>query len=256
MSTDTESDVESDSTDKALQEIRGEMIPDSQEQRQHFFVPRPGDAEDENDEGDDQLEEDDGESCGVEQPLPPSISSLLELPEIPVRVPVRRGGEPLIDYSQSLLLTSEEYIVAMQKKADRREAARIEAEQRRHEAERRKVEKQAEKKRKEVEKLQHEAEKQARKEFRARWSTEAIRSAGTRLQELVKNPPPRTPTDYVAPFLGNLPAICKTNMALRLAKRRAKRAGNEPGDVADAVAPPWVYRPDPRFTHVDEGNGV
>ena len=96
--------------------------------------------------------------------------------------------------------------------------------------------------------MQQEADKLARKAFRARWSKEAIRSAGQRLQELIKNPPPRTPTDYIAPFLGILPPICKQNMALRLAKRRARKFGSgDPREVADATPPSWVHRPDPQF---------
>ena len=129
VSTDTESDSKSQCTYRALQDIRGDLIADSQQQRQHFFVPPRGDQQD---DVHDHLHQDDGGSCAERtDPLPPNISSLLELPELVVKVPARRGGDPLIDYSHSLLLTSEEYIVAMQEKADRRDAARREAERRR-----------------------------------------------------------------------------------------------------------------------------
>ena len=162
VSTNTESDSKSQCTDKALQEIRGDLVVNSQQQRQHFFVPPRGDQQDDDD---DYLHQDDGGSCAERaEPLPPNISSLLELPEIVVRAPARRGGDPLIDYSRSLLLTSEEYIAAMQEKAERR----------RHEAQQCKVERQAKRARKELEKVQQEAEKLTRKAFRVRWSKEAI----------------------------------------------------------------------------------
>jgi hypothetical protein len=157
VSTDTKSDSESQCTDRVLQYIRGDLIADSQQQRQHFFVAPRGDQQD---DADGHLHQDDGGSCAERtEPLPLNISSMLELPEIVVKVLARRGGDPLIDYSQSLLLTSEEYIAAMQEKADRRDAARREAERRRQLAEQRKVEKQAEKAGKELEKVQQEAKK-------------------------------------------------------------------------------------------------
>ena len=104
VSTDIESDFESQCTDRALQDIRGDLITDSQKQRRHFFVPPRGDQQN---DVDDHLHQDDRGSCTKRtDPLPPNVSSLLELPEIVVKVPARRCGDPLIGYSQSLLLTS------------------------------------------------------------------------------------------------------------------------------------------------------
>ena len=76
VSTDTESDSESQCTDRALQEIRGDLIVDSQQQRQHFFVPPRGDQENDTD---DHVHQDDGGSCvDKTEPLPPNVSSLLD----------------------------------------------------------------------------------------------------------------------------------------------------------------------------------
>ena len=76
---------------------------------------------------------------------------------------------------------------------------------------------------KNVERAEREAQKESSVAFKARWSKEAIRQAGERMQELVKNPSPPAPGDYIAPYLGILPPIYKNNMALRLAKRRPRK---------------------------------
>ena len=159
-------------------------------------------------------------------PLPPvvspAIAALLALPEISAP-PSRRHPvqEALINYSQSLLLTSEEYVVAMEEKGRRREEARVQTEVHREQAQQRRIVKDQERARKEKERGQREVEKESRMAFKARWTKEAIRQAGERLQDLVKNPPPRVAGDYIAPYLGNLLPIYKSNMALRLAKRRS-----------------------------------
>ena len=108
--------------------------------------------------------------------------------------------------------------------------------------------KEQERARKEKERAQREVEKESRIAFKARWTKEAIRQAGERLQDLVKNPPPRAPGDYIAPYLGNLPSICKSNMALQLAKRRAQKFNSgDPHHLPNGTPPAWVHRPDPRY---------
>ena len=63
------------------------------------------------------------------RPVIPAIAALLALSEITVAPSGRRAGlqDALVDYSRSLLLTSKEYVIAMEEKACRREEARLES---------------------------------------------------------------------------------------------------------------------------------
>ena len=89
----------------------------------------------------------------------------------------------------------------------------------------------------------------AREVFKRQWSADAIREAGERLQWLVKNGPPPAPGAYIAPYCGVLPAICKENMARRLAKRRAVKSGvGNVAEIPPATAPAWVHRGDPKYS--------
>ena len=177
------------------------------------------------------------------------LQGLLALPRIPTKRPRKKYQDPIIDYSKSLLLTSEDYLNAMQEKAEKREAVRREAEQRRTEMQRRRFERQAEKERRDAERAQRRADKEAMAAFRKKWTPQAISAAGEQLQHLLKNPPPLTSTDYRAPFCGVLPPICKRNMALRLEKQRAKKGRSYDANAVNSVCvpPPWVHQCDTRF---------
>ena len=86
----------------------------------------------------------------------PSCRNLFPLPQVQ-RPPQRRAqeGEPLIDYSKSILMTSEDYIVAMAAKATRKQTVAKEREERKKQAELQKAQREEEKARKEAEKLLH-----------------------------------------------------------------------------------------------------
>ena len=162
-----------------------------------------------------------------------------------------------MDYSQSVLLTLEDYVATMAEKTRCREEARLQSDLRRDQAQARRRQKEEERLRKDTERAEREMQKEARLTFKTRWTKDAIRQAGERMQQLVKNPPPPAPGDYIAPYLGNLPRICKTNMALRLAKRRAQKfnTGN-PHNLPNGTAPPWVHRLDPRYIESPEPNSI
>ena len=117
--------------DLLLQEMHGELVPDSQPPPiQHFYVqagtkaPASSDNESSGLEAPDQGVPTASESDPLAVSL--AIAALLALPEIASPPSRRRAAqEALIDYSQSLLLTSEEYVLAMEKKGRRREEARV-----------------------------------------------------------------------------------------------------------------------------------
>ena len=186
---------------------------------------------------------------GAANPRAAAIENFLQLPEVPVQPRRRRSlEEPLVDYSKSILLTSETYMEAMELKAERKEKARKEAELRKAESERKKEARALEKQRKEVEKIQRVNDARAKEAFAQNWTTKAIREAGERLQWLVKNAPPLPPGCEEGRFYGVLPQVCKENMSRRLAKRRAKKNGvGTVCEVPPPTAPAWVHRCDPRF---------
>lgn len=146
------------------------------------------------------------------------------------------------------MLTSEQYLQSMEAKAERKEQARREAELRKVEAEKKKGSRAAEKLQKEAEKAQREVDAAGREAFKQKWSADAIRQAGEHLQWLVKNAPPPLPGAYRPPFCGVLPAICKENMARRLAKRRLVKYGIGSGEgILPSTPPAWVHQGDPMF---------
>jgi hypothetical protein len=68
-----------------------------------------------------------------------SIYKFLQLPEVTVvRHKKKTHEEPLVDYSKSIFLTSDEYLQSMEAKADRKKKAKKEARVRKLEAEKRK----------------------------------------------------------------------------------------------------------------------
>ena len=83
-----------------------------------------------------------------------SRCNLFPLPQVQ-RLLRRRAqeGEPLIDYSKSILMTSEDYITTMAAKAARKETVAKEREERKKQAELWKAQREEEKARKEAEKL-------------------------------------------------------------------------------------------------------
>ena len=89
--------------------------------------------------------------CALPSGMPDSTNSrdastqigfhtLLELPLLLVRNQRPQPSQPLIDYSQSIILTSDEYLASMEVKAKKREETRIESDQRKQETARKRQE--------------------------------------------------------------------------------------------------------------------
>ena len=186
------------------------------------------------------------------------LNALLELPSLPQTARrTCRSREALVDYSKSILLTSEEYVHTMEVKAKRKEEALVEAARSREEASRRRSAREMEKQRKEQKKVEKAREARARENFRQQWTTEAIGEAGERMQYLMKNPPPLPPPESrVAPFCGYLLPICKENMAKILAKRRCMKFGGDSTNIEPAIPPPWVHLCDPRYADPQPSNSA
>ena len=86
-----------------------------------------------------------------EEEAPPLPPNFFELPQLVRSVRrARRDGEPLIDYSKSIIMTSEEYISTMAAKAARKEAVANEREERKKLAEQKKLQREQERAQKEA----------------------------------------------------------------------------------------------------------
>ena len=94
---------------------------------------------------------------------------------------VSRGGEPLIDYSKSIIMTSDDYIAVVTAKAVRKEVVAREREERKIQAEQRKAQREEEKAHKEVDKvvrrIQMDRKKAERKWEKARKAADRVRKA-------------------------------------------------------------------------------
>ena len=150
--------------DSALDALLQGRLPDPDPTRQHFVMRDPendcraqstGSSSSES-KGDDRGTSSSPGTGTVEvrssaaQPSTGSsaagLNALLELPSLP-RTSRRtcRSREALVDYSKSILLTSEEYVHTMEVKAKRKEEALVEAARRREEASRRRSAREMEK---------------------------------------------------------------------------------------------------------------
>ena len=188
--------------DRVVQELCGDLVPESQPMPvQHFYVgTASANAADSDSDGSNSNQSVQTTPIAEDPrapPVTPAIAALLALPKIAVAPSRKRAGsqEALVDYLRSLLLTSEEYITAMEEKSCRCEEARVQTQIRREQAQHRRREKEEEKVLKNLERVEREAQKESHVAFKARWSKEVICQVGERMQDLVKNPPPLAPGD-------------------------------------------------------------
>ena len=144
MESETDTANEEESADEHA-ESASECIPETQPAQQQYFV----DAESGSDGPCSGSTDSEGEATPT-----PSRRSLFELLQVERPHPRRRQeGEPLIDYSKSILMTSDVYIAAMAAKVAKKESVAKEQEELKKLAEERKAQREEEKSCKEAEKL-------------------------------------------------------------------------------------------------------
>ena len=150
-----------------------DLIPETQELPQQYFIQSESDSDDCS--GNSNSDSEGGPSTMVQQ-------NLFPLPRIERHA--RRASqtsEPLIDYSKSILMTSDEYIAAMTTKAAWKEAVAKEREERKIQAEQRKAQRLEEKAKREADKVLRRL--QAEKK-RADWKHEQLRKVIERARKL------------------------------------------------------------------------
>jgi hypothetical protein len=171
-------------------------------------------------------------SEGGQSSPPSSISHFLQLPEVQAGPSRRTTSEPLVDYTKSIIMTSDAYIKAIEDKAARKEVVEKEKQVKKREAELTKGRRAKEQLMKET------AKKQQLADVRAR---QAIAQAGENLHQLIKSGAPPPPGSYVGKFVTFCPEICLRNQAIAMARLRAKREGRTPDPTFVTTPPPWVH---------------
>jgi hypothetical protein len=121
-----------------MEEVLGDRVLESQEGTVQYFVPTDADMGIAGASGDNSSDSETGNLGRTEQVAP--MAMLLELPTVGPSRPRRWSGEPLVDYSKSIILTKDDYIRMMEAKKSRKEQAIAEAAKRKVEAERKKLE--------------------------------------------------------------------------------------------------------------------
>jgi hypothetical protein len=152
-----------------------------------------------------------------------------------------------VDYTRSIIMTSVEYVQAVEAKAARKEAMQHQKEQRREEADRTRGKRVEEKKQAEMLKVEKREERATRKAFNDRWSRAAVAKAGKELHRIIKSGAPPPPGSYTGKFLWFCPEICRSNQAVVIACRRVRKVGKVPDPCLSTIPPQWVYQGDARF---------
>ena len=114
------------------------------------------------------------------------MAALQELPTVGPSRPQRRSGEPLVDYSKSIILTKDDYIRMMEAKERQKEQAMAEIAKWNVEAERKKLERARLKVERYVQKAQHLRDAKALKAFKDKWSSTIVAKASQELHDRIK----------------------------------------------------------------------
>jgi hypothetical protein len=157
-------------------------------------------------------------SEGGQSSPPSSISRFLQLPEVQAGPSRRTTLEPLVDYTKSIIMTSDAYIKAMEDKAARKEVLEKEKQVKKREAELTQGRRAEEKLMKETAKKQRLADVRARRAFAEKWSAKAVAQVGENLHQLIKSGAPPPPGSYVGKFVTFCPEICLRNQAITMAR--------------------------------------
>ena len=226
--------------DAGLQELLGDRLCDS---RGHFFVQNPTTPDHSSSSDSDEPDADD--VTEAQGPISTSQQHFFQLLEVPSPAQRRRKQDPIIDYTKSIIMTSEDYLRAMEEKARLKEEAERARQMKKKEAEVTKLRRVEEKRSREAAKKKRQEEAAAKKAFNERWSAAAVAAAGDELHRRIKAMIPPLPGQYIGKFLTYCPPICRRNQEIAMARLRAKRQGRAFDPAVQTTPPPWVHRGDP-----------
>ena len=237
-----------------------DKVPESQPDEVQFFMkPEGGDnnASESELSSDNNIDDDvHNRPEGSENAQHLQVRQMLELPRIGRPPKRQRREEVLVDYSQSIILTKDDYMDMMAEKERRKDAALKEKEARKLAAERKREVRQALKLQQEAEKAQNAIDLEALKAFKAKWAPVALRRSGQQLWDTMHSIQAGTynlqEIQYIPPFCGHLPLTCRENQRYRHARMWAKKNDRSLLEaIPQTSEPSWVHRGDTSFQSED-----
>ena len=152
------------------------------------------------------------------------FSTFLRLPQAPTTR--KTIVEPLVDYSQSQILTSSQHVEALKDIATQKEEVQLQREERARIRELTKYKRVEEKLKEAAAKVDRAANKDAKRKFKEKWTKDAIEDVGEKLHECIRKG--GQILDQI-PYLGRQPWQCKWNQEVAILKLKAKRKRRENG---------------------------
>jgi hypothetical protein len=162
---------------------------------------------------------------------PVGILGVLTLSTLPVRSSRLPSIEPL-DYSKSILLTSDDYLMQMEKLAAKRNDAARSRDTRKLATKERKRKREEERVLQLQKKKERDEAKAEKARERAYWGEVVSRGWGNDLQACMKSSLPPPPGAYTSIYIGSVPAWCIANQRRQrrmLDLRRGRCSGQESG---------------------------
>jgi hypothetical protein len=146
-----------------------------------------------------------------------------------------KDGEPVIDYSKSIILTSETFMAAMAAKAARKEVALEESRRKRAQLEESKVRRNAEKEVRDATARKRATERAEKKQLEDYWKRVKDAGWGDPLHQMIKNTPVNQGSPSYAPYSGSAPPICRYNQKIAMLRRSFKKQGRDPRSIIPTV---------------------
>ena len=134
--------------------------------------------------------------------------------------------EPLVDYTQSQILTSSQHVETLEETTTKKEKVQLEREERARTRELTKQKRAEEKLKQVAAKEDRAASKEAKRKFKDKWTKEAIEDVGEKLHECIRKG--GQISDQI-PYLGRQPWQCKWNQEVAILKLKAERRRRESG---------------------------
>jgi hypothetical protein len=176
------------------------------------------------------------------------IAGLLTFPTVPVRRSQQSSSEPLVDYSKSILLTSDAYLAQMEQMSAKCTNAAIAKDARKAASEEHKRKREEERILQIQRKKECEEDKAEKAREKAYWAEIAERGWGNDLQARMKSSLPPPPGSYRGVYVGSVPTWCITNQRQRRMLLDLRRVGASYGGGRVAHPEPMRFF-EPRLLH-------
>jgi hypothetical protein len=198
--------------------------------QQHYYVPGEAGGEEEDGWGEEIGFNEGSESID-------SFDQFLVLPQqdLPVHVALPAGGEPQIDYSQSYILTSDEYVASLEAKAARKQAILEDSRLRKIAAEENKERRRMEKLEKEKRCQERAEERAVNKREKAYWKKMKHDGWGDKLHDFIRKSAQNPAMTLYSPKNLAVPNICRYNQRVAMLRAKFKKEGKDPRLVVPAV---------------------